>query len=153
MKSIILSIFIISNFLFFFAEAQQVEKKEIQKEIKRLERLKQEVSKLIQENKKLLAEIKKNREELAKERKAFEDFKKQAEEERYKKLAKVFEKMESELAGEKISKMDDPKKAAFILYNIKARKAGDILNYVDPSMVSKIVKILTDLKSYKSAKK
>ena len=149
MKSTILRIFIISNLLFFFSEAQQVEKKEIQKEIKRLEKLKKEVSNLIQENKKLLAEIKKNKEELEKEKKAFEEYKKQVEAERYKKLAKVFEKMESELAGEKISKMEDPKKAAYILYNIKERKAGDILNYVDPKMVSKIVKILTELKSSK----
>jgi len=45
--------------------------------------------------------------------------------------------------------MKDPKKAAYIIYNMKPRLAGEVMNYVDPEMVDKIVKILTDLKKKK----
>ena len=54
--------------------------------------------------------------------------------------------MEPEIAGEKISNMEDPKKAAYIIYNMKESKAGEVLNYVSPDMVNQITKILTQLK-------
>jgi flagellar motility protein MotE (MotC chaperone) len=54
--------------------------------------------------------------------------------------------MDPELAGQKISKFTDPKEAAYIIYNMKERKAGAVMNYIDPEVVDKIVKILTDIK-------
>ncbi len=121
-------------------------KKEIKIEIEKLRKLRVEVEKKIKEDEKLLQKIKEERKKLKKEREAFEKYIKLVESERYKKLAKVFEKMDPELAGEKISKMKDPKIAAYIIYNMKERKAGEVLNYVDPKMVDKITKILTDIK-------
>ena len=59
--------------------------------------------------------------------------------------------MDPELAGEKISKIQDPRRAALIVYNMKERSAGAALNYVDPKRVSEIVRILTEIK--KIAKK
>jgi len=124
----------------------QVEVKEAKKEIEKLEKLKAEVEKLLEEKKKILQQIKEEREKLRKEREALEKLIKEAKAERYKKLAKVFEKMDPELAGQKISKFTDPKEAAYIIYNMKERKAGAVMNYIDPEVVDKIVKILTDIK-------
>ena len=59
--------------------------------------------------------------------------------------------MDPEYAGEKLSKMSDPAIAAYILFNMNPRKAGEALNYVDPKMLDKITSILTKLK--KNAKK
>ncbi|RUM48465.1 MAG: hypothetical protein DSY47_05365 [Hydrogenothermus sp.] len=124
----------------------QTEKKEIEKEIQKLQKLRDEIKQLIQKNEKTLEKIKKQREELAKEKQQLEKLKKEIIDERYKKLAKVFEKMEPELAGEKISNMEDPKKAAYIIYNMKESKAGAVLDNTSPDMVNQIVQILTELK-------
>ncbi len=121
-------------------------KEEIKTEIEKLTKLRIEIEKKIKEDKEILKKIKEERKKLKKEREAFEKFIKEIEQERYKKLAKIFEKMDPELAGEKLSKMKDPKVAAYILYNMKDRKAGEVLNYVDPKMVNKITIILTDIK-------
>ena len=140
--------FIISSILLsnLFADART---KEIEKEIQRLEKTEGIVKKEIDKNENLLKKIEKEKKELSEQKdnlkKMVEDIKKT----RYKNLAKAFEAMDPEMAGEKISKMDDPKKAAYILYNMKARKAGAVLNNVDPKRVSQIVKILTDLKNRK----
>ncbi len=127
-------------------DVSPIYKKEIKIEIEKLKKLRIEVEKKIKEDQELLQKIKEEREKLRKEREEFEKYIKQVESERYKKLAKVFEKMDPELAGDKLSKMKDPKIAAYIIYNMKDRKAGEVLNYVDPKMVDKITKILTDIK-------
>ncbi len=127
-------------------DVSPIYKKEIKIEIEKLKKLRIEVEKKIKEDQELLKKIKEEREKLKKEREEFEKYIKQVESERYKKLAKVFEKMDPELAGDKLSKMKDPKIAAYIIYNMKDRKAGEVLNYVDPKMVDKITKILTDIK-------
>ena len=124
----------------------QVEEKEARKEIEKLEKLKAEVEALLEEKRKVLHEIREEREKLKKEREALEKLIKEVEAERYKELAKVFEKMDPELAGQKLSKLTDPKEAAYIIYNMKERKAGQVMNYVDPEMVDRIVRILTDIK-------
>jgi len=125
---------------------EQVETKETKKEIEKLLSLKKEVESLIEKNRKLLKKIEQEREALKKEREAFEKEVQEVQSERYKKLALMFSKMDPEMAGQKISAMTDPKEAAYILYNMKSRVAGEILNYVDPKMVDKIVKILTNIK-------
>jgi len=128
---------------FVFAQADV---KEIKKEVDKLKKLRNEVKSLIEKNEQILKKIEKEREKLKEDRKAFEDYVNQVKNERYKKLAKMFEKMEPELAGEKISNMEDPKKAAYIIYNMKESKAGEVLNYVSADMVNQITKILTELK-------
>jgi flagellar motility protein MotE (MotC chaperone) len=129
------------------ASAQEkVEVKEAKKEIERLVKLREEVKRLINENKELLKKIEEEREKLRREREEFEKRVKEVESERYKKLAQVFSKMDPELAGQKISAFSDPKEAAYILYNMKSRKAGEILNYVDPKVVDEIVRILTSIR-------
>lgn len=137
--------FLIANILSspLFAQA---EKKEIEIEIKRLESLKKEVEEKIRKNEELLEKIKQEQEKLEIARKNLEKIQKELNKERFKKLAKAFEGMEPEMAGEKLSKLDDPAKAAYILYNMKAKSAGEALNFVDPKRVSEIVKILTELK-------
>jgi flagellar motility protein MotE (MotC chaperone) len=125
---------------------ERVQEKEAVKELERLEKLKEEVNKLIERNRELLNRIEKEREALRKEREEFEKRVKEVEAQRYKRLAKVFEKMDPELAGQKLSQFTDPKEAAYILYNMKERKAGEVLNYVEPKVVDKIVKILTAVK-------
>ncbi|ADU97401.1 hypothetical protein Theam_1439 [Thermovibrio ammonificans HB-1] len=129
------------------ALAQKAQKVEIEKELKRLEQMRKQVKVLIQENRKLLQKIEAERKALEEARRELEKELKQAQSERYKKLAQMFSKMDPELAGQKISALQDPKEAALILYNMKARKAGAILDYVDPKVVSQIVKYLTTFKS------
>jgi len=141
----LMSVIITLGMIVSFSYAQ-VEKKEIDKEIKRLEQLKSEVKALIDKNNALLESIKEERAKLKQEKEEFKNFIKKAQEERYKKLGKVFEKMDPEMAGEKISNMKDPVKAAYIIYNMKPRLAGEVMNYVKPEMVDEIVKILTDIK-------
>ena len=126
---------------------EKVESQEVKREIERLNAVKAQVEALIKKNKELLRQIREERELLKRDREELERRIKEAEAQRYKKLAKVFEKMEPELAGQKISKMSSPKDAAYIIYNMKERKAGEVLNYVEPEMVNKIVKILTDIKT------
>ncbi len=135
----------------FQVQAQEVERQEARKEILKLEELRKEIKSLIEEKKRLLEEIKKEREALKREKEELIRLQKKMEGERYKKLAKVFEKMDPELAGQKISKLSDPKEAAYIIYNMKERKAGEVLNYVDPEMVNKIVKILATVKAKKNS--
>ncbi|WP_281951150.1 hypothetical protein [Nitrosophilus kaiyonis] len=144
MRFIFVSIIIVNFFTIqIFAQA---EKKEIEIEIKKLEALKKDVELKIKKNEKILEEIKKEQKKLNIAKKELEKLQKELNKERYKKLAKAFEGMEPEMAGEKLSKIDDPAKAAYILYNMKAKSAGEALNYVDPKRVSEIVKILTSLK-------
>jgi len=141
MRSLIVSLITLS----FFAYGQP-EKLEIEKEIKRLEKIREEIKQLIQKNEKILKDIEEQRKKLAKEKEELNKLKKEILDERYKKLAKMFEKMEPEIAGEKISNMEDPKKAAYIIYNMKESKAGAVLDNTSPDMVNQIVQILTQLK-------
>lgn len=136
-----------------FAQEKAFECKEIKTEIEKLEKLKLEVEQLLKKNEATLEKIKEEQAKLEKEKQSLLELEKKIEDKRYKKLAEVFSKMEPELAGQKISAMTDPKKAAFILYNMKSRKAGEILNYVDPKMVNKIVKILTTIRTNSSSGK
>jgi len=141
--SLLITNFFISS---LFADAQ---KKEIEIEIKRLIELKKEVETKINENKEILKQIKEEQEKLKIVKENLEKLQKKLNKERFKKLAKAFEGMEPEMAGEKLSKLEDPAKAAYILYNMKSKSAGEALNFVDPKRVSEIVKILTDLKKQK----
>ncbi|MBK3332457.1 hypothetical protein GWK41_05200 [Persephonella atlantica] len=125
---------------------------ELQKEIIRLEKLREELKKTIAENKKILEKIEAERKRLEEEKKKLKEIEKKITEERYKKLAKVFEKAvdeDPELAAERMSKMKDPVKAAYIIYNMKESKAGVLMDYIDPKMADKIVRILTQLKKQK----
>lgn len=127
--------------------------KESKTEIERLKELQREVEKEIKEKEELLKKIEKAKRELKREREELEKRVEEVEEERYKRLAQVFEKMDPELAGQKISALSDPKEAAYIIYNMKPRKAGEVMNYVDPKMVNKIVKVLTQIKNPSSGGK
>ena len=141
MRYLIVSLLTVS----FFAVAQP-EKKEIEKEIQKLQKLREEIKQLIKKKEETLKQIEEQRKKLAKEKQQLEKLEKEILDKRYKKLAKVFEKMDPELAGEKISNMEDPKKAAYIIYNMKESKAGAVLDNVSPDMVNQIVQILTQLK-------
>ena len=125
---------------------EQVAKKEVQREIQKLLKLKKQIESLLEEKQKLLKKIEEEREKLKKEREEFQKEIQEAQSERYKKLAEIFSKMDPEMAGQKISAMSDPREAAYILYNMKSRIAGEVMNYVDPKMVDSIVNILTSLK-------
>lgn len=122
------------------------QEKEIKSEIEKLIKLREELKTTYENNQALLEKIKKEKEELEKLKKQLEDQQKKIAEERYKKLAKIFEKMDPELAGEKFSKMESAEDAAYILYNMNEKKAAAILNNTDPVMVNKIVRILSGLK-------
>ncbi|WP_029521947.1 hypothetical protein [Persephonella sp. KM09-Lau-8] len=129
-------------------------KTEIEKEIRRLEQLREEIKKLIAKNQQILNQIKEERKKLQQEKKELEEFQKKLQSEKYKKLAKVFEKAvdeDPELAAERISKIKDPKEAAYILFNMKESKAGILMDYMDPTVADKIVRILTNLKSPKNS--
>jgi flagellar motility protein MotE (MotC chaperone) len=119
---------------------------EVQKELQKLQQLKSYIESKLEENKKILEEIKKEQKDLYTLKENIQKQITEIQKERYKKLAKDFENMEPEYAGEKLSKFDDPKIAAYILYNMKSRKAGDALNYTDAKMVNEITKTLTKLK-------
>ncbi|WP_029521017.1 hypothetical protein [Persephonella sp. IF05-L8] len=152
-------------FIFFIGFAQENTKNipqknsnppktEIEKEIKRLEQLREEIKKLIAKNQKLLNQIREERKKLQQEKKELEEFQKKLQSEKYKKLAKVFEKAvdeDPELAAERISKIKDPKEAAYILFNMKESKAGILMDYIDPKVADKIVRILTNLKNQKNS--
>ncbi len=127
----------------------QTEIKELEKEIKKLEKLKEEIHTKLERNREVLAKIEQEKKSLEELRKRVEKEIKEIEKKRYKKLAKDFENMDPEYAGEKLSKFDDPKIAAYILFNMNSRKAGEALNYTDAKMVNKISKILTQLKNEK----
>jgi len=147
----------VALFSFFSAQALaqegSFECKEVKTEIEKLKALKLRVERLLKENNDTLKKIEEERKNLEKEKRVLLELEEEIKSERYKKLAEVFSKMDPELAGQKISAMTDPKKAAYILYNMKSRKAGEILNYVDPKMVNKIVKILTTIKPVSSSDK
>ncbi len=128
------------------AFSSDLERREIEKEIERLEALKKEIVLLKGKNEELLKQIREERRKLQEERLSFEERIKEVRSERYRRLGKVFEKMEPEMAGQKLSKMKDPKEAAYIILNMKERAAGSALNYVDPKRVSEIVRILTQIK-------
>jgi len=145
-KIVLLTIFIVAGLIEVRQSFAQADKIEIEREIQRLQKLREEVKQLIQKNQQILQKIKEEREKLKAEKEALEKQEKEILDKRYKKLAKVFEKMEPELAGEKISNMEDPKKAAYIIYNMKESKAGAVLDNVSPDMVNQIVNILTQLK-------
>lgn len=139
--------YLIGTLLLINFSFAQVE--ELKKEAEQLKQIREDIKATYQRNQALLEQIKKEREALEILKKEIEESKKKIQEERYKKLAKVFEKMDPELAGEKISKMENPEDAAYILYNMNEKKAANILNNTDPIMVNKIVKILTNLKNAK----
>ena len=132
--------------LFISSLLADAQKKEIEIEIKRLIDLKKVVEAKIDENRKILKEIKEEQKKLNKAKEDLQKLQKELNKERFKKLAKAFEGMDPEMAGEKLSKLQSPVKAAYILYNMKSKSAGETLNFVDPKRVSEIVKILTDLK-------
>ncbi len=139
-------------FLVSFIEnslSAQTECKEIKKEIEKLEKLQKKIEERIKKNEEILASIKKEKEELEVFKKRLDEEILKLQSERFKRLAKDFESMDPEFAGEKLSMMEDAKIAAYILYNMNPRKAGEALNYVSPKMVSKISKILTQLKNGK----
>jgi len=125
--------------------------KELQKEFAKLQQLRQEIERKIAYNKKILTQIQQATQELKDLNQTINQQIEQIKNERFKKLAKDFESMDPEYAGEKLSKMSDPAIAAYILFNMNPRKAGEALNYVDPKMLNKITSILTKLK--KNAKK
>lgn len=125
---------------------EQVAKKEVQKEIQKLLELKKQLESLLEEKQELLKRIEEEREKLKEEKEEFQREVQEVQSDRYKKLAEIFSKMDPEMAGQKISAMSDPKEAAYILYNMKSRIAGEVMNYVDPKMVNRIVNILVNLK-------
>jgi len=121
-------------------------KQEIEHELKQLEQMRSYIEEQIKKNKAILSKIEKEKAALEKLEEKIKKEQKEIAKERYKKLAKDFENMDPEYAGEKLSKMQDPKIAAYILYNMNPRKAGEALNYTDPTMVNKITEILTQLR-------
>jgi len=133
-------------------ETKSPSKLEIQREIQRLEKLREEIKALISKNQEILEKIESEKKKLAEERKKLLEETKKIQNERYKKLAKVFEKAvdeDPELAAERMSKIKDPVKAAYILYNMKESKAGILMDYIDPKMADKIVKIISQIKNQK----
>jgi len=126
-----------------FADAQQ---KELQKEMERLQQLRKTIEAKLTRNQKILAQIQEEKKALQKLKEELERERKDLNNARFKKLAKDFENMDPEYAGEKLSKMQDPRIAAYILYNMNSRKAGEALNFVDPDAVSKITQILVRLR-------
>ena len=140
----LLESFIAVILMFNVAFPSQVERKELENEVRKLEALRKEILALTKRNQELHIRIESERKALEEVRKEFEEFLKRSRAERYQRLAKVFEKMEPEMAGERFSKMDE-EDAAYILFNMKERAAGNVLNYVDPEKVNRIVKILTQI--------
>lgn len=143
MKAIFAKFILLSFALSLFGDAQL---REIQKELQKLQALRQQLQADISKNEKLLAKIEEEKKSLQDLNASINEQIKQIQSERFKKLAKDFESMDPEYAGEKLSKMKDPTIAAYILFNMNSRKAGEALNYVDPDMLSRITAILTKLK-------
>lgn len=119
---------------------------ELKKEIEKLEKLRGDIRSEYTKNQELLKQIQAQRERLEQLKREIEDQTKKLKDERYKKLAKIFEKMDPEEAGKKVSKAENPEEIAYILYNMNEKKAAAILNNTDPDMVNKIVKYLTLMK-------
>lgn len=120
---------------------------ELKKEVEKLEKLRGDIKSEYIKNQEILKQIKAEREKLEQLKKEIEEQIKKIKEERYQKLAKVFEKMDPEEAGKKISKAENPEEIAYILYNMNEKKAAAILNNTEPDMVNKILKHLTLIKS------
>ncbi|BAF69751.1 hypothetical protein [Nitratiruptor sp. SB155-2] len=141
-----LTVFILISTSSLFA---QTEKKEIQKELEKLRTMQEILKKQIKEKKLLLEKIKEEETKLQRFKKMLDNQIKTIQSQHFKKLAKDFESMDPEYAGEKLSKIKDPKIAAYILYNMKSKKAGEALNFIDPEALNKITVILTKLKNDK----
>ncbi|BCD59936.1 hypothetical protein NitYY0814_C0694 [Nitratiruptor sp. YY08-14] len=107
------------------------------------------LKKQIEEKKRLLKQIKEEEAKLQQFKKELDTQLRTIQSQRFKKLAKDFESMDPEYAGDKLSKIKDPKIAAYILYNMKSKKAGEALNFIDPEALNKITVILTKLKNDK----
>lgn len=120
---------------------------ELKKEVEKLEKLRGDIKSEYIKNQEILKQIKAEREKLEQLKKEIEEQIKKIKEERYQKLAKVFEKMDPEEAGKKISKAENPEEIAYILYNMNEKKAAAILNNTEPDMVNKILKHLTLIKN------
>ncbi|MCX7760786.1 MAG: hypothetical protein N2Z81_06310 [Hydrogenothermaceae bacterium] len=138
-RFIVVSLLTVSSYVFGQTE-------ELKKEAERLEKLRNDIKSEYAKNQEILKQIKEERQKLEQLKKEFEEQTKKIKDERYQKLAKVFEKMDPEEAGKKISKAENPQEIAFILYNMNEKKAAAILNNTDPDMVNKILKYLTLLK-------
>ncbi len=121
--------------------------KEIEKELQKLRMLKKMVQQELATNKKLLEQIRQERQALKELNASIQKEIETIQSQRIKKLAKDFESMDPEYAGEKLSKMKNLTIAAYILYNMNSRKAGEALNFVTPKALSTITQILTKLKN------
>lgn len=119
---------------------------ELKREAEKLEKIRNDIRTEYTKNRETLKQIQAERERLQQLKREIEDQAKKIKEERYQKLAKVFEKMDPEEAGKKISKAENPEEIAYILYNMNEKKAAAILNNTDPEMVNKILKHLTLIK-------
>ncbi|MRI83774.1 MAG: hypothetical protein C6I00_05065 [Nitratiruptor sp.] len=125
--------------------------KELAIEFRKLEELRSTIEAKIKRSKELLQQIQERRKALEELRQKIEQELQEIQKERYKRLAKDFEGMDPEMAGEKFSAMD-PKIAAYILYNMSPRKAGEALNYIEAKVVAKITQILTQFQKNGNAK-
>lgn len=138
--------------ILFLISSSYAQVEELKKEAEKLRQIRDEIKATYQKNEALLEQIRKEKQALELLKKEIEDSKKKIQDERYKKLAKVFEKMDPEMAGQKLSKMESAEDAAYIIFNMNEKKAAAVLDNTDPVMVSKIVKILTRLKEESSIK-
>ncbi|EEP60396.1 hypothetical protein [Sulfurihydrogenibium yellowstonense] len=138
--------------ILFLISSSFAQVEELKKEAEKLKQIRDEIKATYQKNEALLEQIKKEKQALELLKKEIEESKKKIQDERYKKLAKVFEKMDPEMAGQKLSKMESAEDAAYIIYNMNEKKAAAVLDNTDPIMVSKIVKILTRLKEESNIK-
>jgi len=132
--------------ILFLISSSFAQVEELKKEAEKLKQIRDEIKATYQKNEALLEQIKKEKQALELLKKEIEESKKKIQDERYKKLAKVFEKMDPEMAGQKLSKMESAEDAAYIIFNMNEKKAAAVLDNTNPIMVSKIVKILTRLK-------
>lgn len=138
--------------ILFLISSSFAQVEELKKEAEKLKQIRDEIKATYQKNEALLEQIRKERQTLELLKKEIEESKKKIQDERYKKLAKVFEKMDPEMAGQKLSKMESAEDAAYIIFNMNEKKAAAVLDNTDPIMVSKIVKILTRLKEESNIK-
>ena len=145
MKVFYRNIFLLSSCIVFSFAG--VKEREIRMELKQLEQLKNIIEKKIEQNRKILQTIETKKRELKQLKQKIDKQIQEIQNKRFKKLAKDFENMDPEYAGAKLSKIENPKIAAYILYNMNPRKAGEALNYVEAKALNKITKILTQLKN------
>lgn len=119
---------------------------ELKKEVEKLEKIRNEIRSEYIKNQETLKQLQAEREKIQQLKREIEEQVKKIKDERYQKLAKMFEKMDPEEAGKKISKAENPEEIAYILYNMNEKKAAAILNNTEPEMVNKILKHLTLIK-------